>query len=113
MTDQPGVRFGLASGAVVLALLVAAALPLDLGETAFVALLAAAAASATLPLLFTVVVGLEAWAFFTGFFENSYGVLTLTSADLLRLAGFVVATSVLAHLLKVPYAVASGGGSRE
>lgn len=113
MVDQCGVRFGLASGALVLALFVAAALPLDLGEVAFIALLAAAIASVTLPPLFAFVLGLEAWAYFTGFFENQYGVLTLTSHDLLNLAGFVAVTVVLAHLVRVPFTNASEGADRE
>jgi len=113
MVDQPGVRFGLASGALVLAFLIAAALPLDLGETALLGLLTAAVVSVTLPLVFAFVVGLEAWAFFTGFFENQYGVLTLSSRDLLNLVGFVAMTVVLAHLLRTPFAVASGGADRE
>jgi hypothetical protein len=113
MVDQPGVRFGLASGALVLALFVAAALPLDLGETASIALLTAAIVSATLPRLLAVALGLEAWAYFTGFFENRYGVLTLSSRDLLNLAGFVAVTVVLAHLLRAPSAIASEGADRE
>lgn len=113
MVDQPGVRFGLATGAVVLALLVAAALPLDLGETAFTALITAAVASATLPPLFAVALGLEAWAFFTGFFENGYGVLTLAPHDLLDLLGFVSVTVVLAHLLRASVAIASGRDRRD
>jgi hypothetical protein len=112
MVDEPGVRFGLASGALVLAFLVAAALRLDLGETAFIALLTTAAAGATLPHVFSVVLALEAWACFTGFFENRYGVLTLASHDLLNLSGFVAGTVVLAHLLRVPFTVASGGDGR-
>ena len=38
MADQTGVRFGLASGAVVASLLLAGALPLDHGESALVGL---------------------------------------------------------------------------
>jgi len=111
MSDEAGVRFGLASGALVLALLVAAAMPLDLPETAFVALLAAGATSAALPALLGVVMGLEAWAIFTGFFEHQYGVLTLTSPDLLRLAGFVVATVLLARLVRVPFEASREDGA--
>ena len=113
MVDQPGVRFGLASGALVIALVVAAALPLDLGETAFVALLVAGVASTALPLVFALVMGVEAWAYFTGFFENRYGVLTVAAPDLLNLAGFVVATLVLAHLVRVMFASATEGDSHE
>ena len=110
MVDEPGVRFGLANGALVLVLLVAAALPLDLRETAFVALIAAALAAATVPRHFALLLGVEAWAFFTGFFENHAGVLTLAEPDVLRLAGFVVGTVVLARLVRVPFQVAQEEG---
>jgi hypothetical protein len=113
MVDQPGVRFGLASGAVVLVFLVAAALPLDLLETASLGLLAASVAGATLPHLVAGALGIETWAFFTGFFENRYGVLTLTSHDLALLAGFVAVTVVLAQLLRARATTASGGATRE
>ena len=113
MVDQSGVRFGLASGALVLVFLVAAALSLGLGETAALGLLTAAAVSATLPHTFAVAVGLEAWAYFTGFFENQYGVLTLSYHDLLSLAGFVAVTVALAQLLRARVAVRPGGAGRE
>jgi hypothetical protein len=109
MVDQVGVRFGLANGALVLTLLIAAALPLDLAETAAVALLAAGAVSASLPHRLALVMGCVSWAWFTGFFENRYGVLTLSPHDLLDLAGFLVAAVVLGHLLRAPLAIASGG----
>jgi len=111
MVDQTGVRFGLANGALVITLLIAAALPLDRAETAFIALLTAALAAATLRWHFAVVLGLEAWAFFTGFFENRYGVLTLAPHDLLNLTGFVVTTFLLAHLLR-PRVLLDSGSSR-
>jgi hypothetical protein len=113
MVDQSGVRFGLASGTLALVFLVAAALPLDLGETAVLGLLTAALVSATLPLAFAVAVGLEAWAYFTGFFENRYGVLTLSSHDLVTLAGFVAVTVALAQLLRARFAIRPGGAGRE
>jgi len=100
MVDAAGVRFGLANGALVLALVIAAALSLDLAETACVALVTAALAAATMRWYVALALGVEAWAFFTGFFENRYGVLTLAPHDLLNLAGFIVATAVLAHLLR-------------
>jgi len=100
MVDEAGVRFGLANGALVLALVVAAALPLDLTETACVALLTAAVAAATMRWYVAAALGVEAWAFFTGFFENRYGVLTLAPHDLLDLAVFVAVTVLVAHLLR-------------
>jgi hypothetical protein len=112
MVDEPGVRFGLASGAIVLALLIAGALPLDRAETAGVALLAAAFASASLPWLLVVGLSVEAWAFFTGFFENRYGTLTLAPHDLMTLVGFVGATVVLTHVLRARPTAAPGGQTR-
>jgi hypothetical protein len=109
MLDQTGVRFGLASGALVLTLVLVAGLPLDSGETAAAALVAASAVSAALPWSVALAVGAEAWAFFTGFFENRYGVLTLAEHDLLHLAGFAVGTVVLAHLFRMLHRIATRG----
>jgi hypothetical protein len=100
MTDATGVRFGLATSALVLSLLVAGALPLDHLETAVVALVVTGAASAVLPRPLAVVMGVVSWAFFTGFFENQYGVLTFARTDLLNLAVFVAATVVLASVVR-------------
>jgi hypothetical protein len=110
MVDETGVRFGLANGALVLALLVAAALPLDLSQTAAIAVVTAGVASAPLPRRLSFVLGLVAWAWFTGFFENRYGVLTFTSSDLLDLVGFVAATAVLAQFLRTPFSASAGVG---
>lgn len=112
MVDEPGVRFGLASGAIVLSLLVASALPLDLAETAGIALAVAVLASATLPWVFALALGAEAWAFFTGFFEHQYGVLTIGRNDLLTLAGFISVTVVLARLLRSSHRGRSEAGRR-
>jgi hypothetical protein len=108
MTDEPGVRFGLANGALVLALLAASALPLDRSETAGVALITAGVVSAALPSRFALAMGFVSWAWFTGFFENRYGVLTLAPSDLLSLGGFVATTVLLARLVQVPLAAARG-----
>jgi hypothetical protein len=109
MRDQTGVRFGLGTGALVLTLLVVAALPLDSVETATISVVAAAVAGATVPWTVAMALGVEAWAFFTGFFENQYGVLTLSPHDLLRLVGFVAVSILLAHLLRRSPAVVRGG----
>jgi hypothetical protein len=106
MVDQAGVRFGLASGALVLTLMAVAALPLDLGGTAFVALLTTALLSTALSPGAAVGLGVQAWAYYTGFFENQYGALTVTSHDLLDLVGFVIGTLALAHLFRTPVKVA-------
>jgi hypothetical protein len=109
MADQTGVRFGLASGAVVASLLLAGALPLDHGESALVGLFAAAVAATAVPWTLAIVLGTEAWAFFTGFFENRYGVLTLADHDLLRLLGFAVGTVLFAQVFRTPVRLATAG----
>jgi hypothetical protein len=86
MLDEPGLRLGIAEGALVVAVGTTslAALPVD------VALLPAAAvvllAARALPLGGACCLALSAWAFVTGFVENSLGQLTLAPADLARLA---------------------------
>jgi len=112
MVDEPGVRFGLANCALVLALLIAAALPLDSPETAVVALLTATVTSVSLPWLLATGLSVEAWAFFTGFFENRYGALTFSPHDLVTLVGFVAVTVVLTQVLRTIAATTSGGRSR-
>ena len=112
MLDESGVRFGLASGALVLAMLVAAALPLGLGDSAAVALVATAAVSAALPVGYAAGLAVEAWAYFTGFFINQGGELTLGPHDVRNLAGFVLGTVVLAQIWKGSSSPALGGRQR-
>jgi hypothetical protein len=91
VTDEPGVRFGIAEAAPVAALLVAAALRLDAGLTlGLVAVTTVAAAGTLLGPGWSAGLGLSAWAMFTGFAEHSMGTLTFAGGDLLRLAGLVV-----------------------
>lgn len=44
--------------------------------------------------------GIIAWAFVTGFAENSRGELTFSSGDVLRLVMFATAAVVLSHSLR-------------
>jgi hypothetical protein len=96
LTDEPGVRFGIANGLLVAALLVAASARLDDTETEYVAVLAAGFVSVGLSVALTAWIGVIAWALFTGFVENGYGQLTFQGADLRRLVVFAAATLVLA-----------------
>jgi hypothetical protein len=89
LVDEPGVRFGIAHGGVLLAAFAAAALSLDpawalglLGLTAF-------AAGFALSPTWASGLGISAWAFYTGFLENDLGQLTLSAADLLHLGALV------------------------
>jgi hypothetical protein len=96
MTAEPGVRFGIANAVVVAVLLAASVAPLTTAETAWVAVLSAGLAGAALRWTRAAVLGLIAWAWYTGFAENGYGQLTFAGGDLRRVALFIVAAAVLA-----------------
>jgi hypothetical protein len=99
MLEEPGVRFGLANGVLVVALLGTGAARLGPHETAWVAVLVAGATSVGLSMTVTTWMGVISWAYVTGFVQNRYGELTLTPPDLLRLLCFSLATLGVALLL--------------
>ena len=96
MLEEPGVRFGLANGILVSALLGAGGIELRPGETMWMAVLVAGLVSIGLPLVMTASMGVIAWALVTGFVGNRCGELTLARPDLLRLLVFAVSTLGLA-----------------
>jgi hypothetical protein len=100
LTDEADIRFGLANGVIVTALIVAWAAGLDVSATAVLAVLVAGLASGRLPIATAVALGFIAWAYFTGFVENRYGELTFANADLRRLATFALATPALSVFLR-------------
>jgi hypothetical protein len=86
MIDESGVRYALAHTWLVLAALVAAASSLP-GPASFLLLtLVALAAGQGLAIGWRVGIALAAWAIWTGFFENTLGLLTFSLTDVLRLA---------------------------
>jgi len=96
MVAEPGVRFGIANGLIVAVLCVGAVAHLTGTQTEFLTVLVAGLACCGLSLLLTAGVGVAAWALFTGFVVNRYGVLTLSNDDLLRLTAFALATALVA-----------------
>jgi hypothetical protein len=112
MVDEPGVRFGLASGALALTMLVVSALPLGLGGSATVALIATAALGTTMPRIYAAGLAVQTWAYFTGFFLHQYGVLTFSALDVRNLFGFVIGTVVLGLVFKAPTMAETGGVRR-
>lgn len=112
VTGEPDVRFGIATGLLVLALIGAWALGLGTAATVWLA------AGVTGPLG----VGLSrwragwlgpiAWACFTGFVQNRFGQLTFAADDVRRLALFTLAGLVLPGLLRrwLPSAPRQGPG---
>ena len=106
MVAEPGVRFGIANAVIISALFIAAAAHLTGVETEFLTVIVAGLASCGLSLLYTASVGVVAWAMFTGFVSNRYGLLTLGHEDLLRLALFTLATIASAVFAQRIYTVA-------
>ena len=96
LVDDTGIRFAIGTGLVVLTLLVAGLAGLGTVPTACSAVVVAGLASGRLPLLLAVVLGTIAWAFFTGFDENTFGQLTFAHHDLVRLAVFAAAAVAVA-----------------
>jgi hypothetical protein len=96
LAHDRGVRFALAVSALIATLFVATAAPLEVDETAYLAVLVAGLASVGLPLLVTAGVGSVCWALVTGFVVHDHGVLTMNEADLGRFAVSVLGTVALA-----------------
>lgn len=100
LVDDPGIWFGIATGLLVLTFLLAGLARLSTVETATAAILVGGLAAARLPGLIALVLGVIAWAFYTGFTENGFGQLTFASGDLVRLASFAVATALLGRAVR-------------
>ena len=98
MTDQVGVRFGIATGALLLLTTGVVAGPLSGGYGVALLLVATAVLASTLDLPHALGLGLAGWAFATGFAVHALGVLTVAAPDLARLGGFVLAAAVARRL---------------
>lgn len=93
MTHLSAVRFGLAQCALAAVLLASAAVRLGAGSTLVAVCVATSAAALVLPARWAVLLGVVAWAYFTGFVTNQLGQLTFDAPDLLRLALLVTVGS--------------------
>src|SRR6476469_521074 len=100
MTSEPGVRFGIANGLLVLVLIGSWAVRIDATGTAWATVIAAGLLGLGLSLVMTAALAIIAWAWFTGFVENRYGELTFAGDDLRRLLVFAVATLILSMLAR-------------
>jgi FtsH-binding integral membrane protein len=98
LTSEPGVRFGIANGAVVTVFLAASVARLRPEEIAWLAVLTAGLTAVGLRWAVSASLGLIAWAWYTGFVENTYGQLTFATDDVRRLAAFVLTSAVVAAL---------------
>ncbi|MEP6815724.1 MAG: hypothetical protein ABI873_09255 [Marmoricola sp.] len=96
MIDEPGIRFGIGHAILIGAVLVTGVFRLD-PLTAFgLVLLTAVVGGRALGLVWRAGLAMSAWAMFTGFDENRFGILTFSRADLLRLGLLVAGCVVLA-----------------
>lgn len=86
MTDEPGLRYGLAHAGLVLAALVAAACGFPRPASFVVLAVTALLGGRGLTIGWRVAIAVASWAIWTGFFEHTLGVLTFSGQDLLRLA---------------------------
>jgi hypothetical protein len=100
MTDEPGVRFGIANGLLVVALIAAAVSRFSSTETEVAVVFVGGLAACGLSPMMTTWIGVIAWALFTGFVENSYGQLTFGAGDLQRLAVLTIATVAIATIVR-------------
>lgn len=96
LLGEPGIRFGIANAAIVLA--VATCAWLDVGTSSALLLLAAVVIVTASGTSFAVggAIGLVAWAFQTGFLENTYGLLTFYAEDLTHLCLLTVVGAITA-----------------
>jgi hypothetical protein len=102
MTDQPGVRLGIAGGVLFVATGAAVALHLPHGYAAAALLILTLLCCPVLPRAGAVFLGISGWAMTTGFVENDLGQLTFASHDLLRLRVYVGATALGAGRARAP-----------
>jgi hypothetical protein len=102
MSAEPGVRFGIANGLLVATMLAVSVAHLGPTATAWVSVVAAGLLGAGLSLTMTGLLGVIAWAWFTGFAENRFGELTFAPHDLQHLAAFgLVAVAIAAFTRRV------------
>ena len=101
MTDQPGIRIGIAHGALVVVLLAESATRLPVVPSLVLAAVVAGAcvAGAGAPAAWWL--GLSAWAFVTGFVVHSYGRLSVAGPDLVRLVACLALAYVAAQARRV------------
>ncbi|MFL6022171.1 MAG: hypothetical protein ACJ72O_02440 [Marmoricola sp.] len=100
LVDDPGVWFGITTGLLVLTFFVAGLARMTALETAVAAVVVGGLAAARLRGLVALALGVIAWAFYTGFTENAFGQLTFREGDLVRLAGFALATAGFAAVAR-------------
>jgi len=100
LVDDPGVWFGITTGLLVLTFFVAGLAGLSASETAVAAILVGGLAATRLPGRVALALGVIAWAFYTGFTENTFGQLTFAPGDLERLSLFAAATVLVGAVLR-------------
>jgi hypothetical protein len=98
LRDEDGIRYGLAHVWLVAVALLAGATGMPRPASFALLVLAALLSGRGLGLRWRVGIALAAWAIWTGFLENSVGILTFTGPDLLRLVILCALAAAVAHL---------------
>lgn len=93
---EPSFRFPTANATLVVALFVAAAARLGPALTEALIMIVVALASVAVSVRLGSCIGVVGWAFYTGFVEHRYGVLTFAGEDLVRLAVLAAVGALLA-----------------
>ncbi len=110
---EPGIRFGGANAAVILSLQACAVLGVRAAQTLLVVATVVVVVSIATPIGVGGMVGAASWAFYTGFVENSSGLLTFHDTDVGHLVVLVgagaVASCVGRRRRPSPHPVNSGG----
>jgi hypothetical protein len=89
LVDEAGVRYASAHAGLVLAALVAGVLRVPAPASFVLLTVAALAGGRGLAIGWRAAIALAAWAIWTGFFENTLGLLTFSVPDLVRLTAVV------------------------
>jgi hypothetical protein len=90
------VRFGAANGTVLISAAAFTSLQISPHLALAVLILVTVAWASVLPLGFASALGAVSWAYYTGFVVNSFGVLTFTGSDSVRLL-VLLTLAVAAH----------------
>jgi hypothetical protein len=102
MTDQAGVRLGIAGGALFVATAVVVGVPVPQGYAAAALLVLTTACCLALPVGAALFLAVAGWALSTGFVANNLGELTFGPHDLLRLATYLAVAALVARARLAP-----------
>jgi len=96
LLGEPGIRFGIANAAIVLAVGICVSLDIEASWSLLLLSAVVIVTASGTPFVVGGAIGLVAWAFQTGFLENTYGLLTFSGDDLAHLCLLTVVGAITA-----------------